>query len=55
MPGEVLKNMRIWGFVKKTCLYSKYYDEFEELKISILWCLKDRWAKAMQRLEKLLI
>jgi len=45
---------RLWKFVKKTCLYSKYYDKFEKFKGAIMECLEDRSAKVMQELETLL-
>lgn len=30
---------RVWKFVKKKCLYSKYYDKFPEFKTAIQTCL----------------
>lgn len=32
---------RLWKFVKKTCLYNKYYDVFECFKNAILDCLNN--------------
>ncbi|WGZ94165.1 MAG: hypothetical protein QJT81_20665 [Candidatus Thiothrix putei] len=30
---------RLWKFVKKKCLYSKYYDKFPAFKAAITNCL----------------
>lgn len=45
---------RLWKFVKRTCLYSKYYDKFEKFKEAIMECLENRSTKTMQELETLL-
>lgn len=32
---------RLWKFVKKEVLYSKYYDNFEKFKVAITECLSE--------------
>jgi transposase len=36
---------RVWKFVKKECLSSHYYDNFEEFKTSIVTCLDELGTK----------
>lgn len=36
---------RVWKFVKKECLASRYYSSFEEFKTSIVTCLDDLGTK----------
>jgi transposase len=45
---------RLWKFVKKNCLYSKYYDKFKTFKEAIMACLENKTSKRMQELETLL-
>jgi transposase len=45
---------RLWGFVKDTCLYSKYYTTFADFKQSISICLSETNGKHKQQLKTLL-
>ena len=45
---------RLWKYVKKACLYSKYYDKFKNFKDAIIDCLENRTTGVMQELETLL-
>ena len=45
---------RLWKFVKKTCLYSKYYTEFKAFKEAIMECLENKTAAGINVLESLL-
>jgi transposase len=45
---------RLWKFVKKKCLYSKYYDTFEKFQTAIEKCLAEASAKHQTELESLL-
>lgn len=45
---------RLWKFVKKTCLYSCYYQNFAEYKHRILDCLNNSDKIHKTKLEKLL-
>jgi len=45
---------RLWKFVKKECLYSKYYDQFESFKNAITDCLAEANGKRKQKLSSLL-
>lgn len=45
---------RLWKFVKKECLYSKYYEKFEPFKNAILDCLAETGGKHKQKLSSLL-
>jgi transposase len=45
---------RLWKFVKKTCLYSCYYHDFESYKRSILDCLANTNLAHKDKLKKLL-
>ena len=46
---------RLWKFVKKKCLWSKYYAEFEEVKTAISDCLDQTHAAYRDELQTLLI
>jgi transposase len=45
---------RLWGFVKDTCLYSKYYTAFADFKQSITLCLDETNGKYAPQLKTLL-
>jgi transposase len=45
---------RLWKFVKKECLYSKYYPTFAEFKAAICDCLNSTHTKHKQSLKSLL-
>jgi len=45
---------RLWKFVKKECLYSKYYSEFGNLKNAIINCLNQTDSTHKQELDSLL-
>lgn len=45
---------RLWKFVKKECLYSKYYSEFGNLKNAIINCLSQTDSTHKQELDSLL-
>ena len=45
---------RFWKFVKKQCLYSKYYEIFPEFKQAIEQCLEEANSRRQQKLESLL-
>ena len=45
---------RLWKFVKKQCLYSKYYETFDEFKLAIEQCLDEANSKHQSQLESLL-
>lgn len=45
---------RLWKFVKKQCLYSKYYSEFDTFKNAISDCLAHTHDKHKQKLDSLL-
>ena len=45
---------RLWKFVKKECLYSKYYETFTDFKRAITDCLVDTQTKHKQTLTSLL-
>jgi len=45
---------RLWKFVKKQCLYSKYYDDFSEFKNSITECLSKTHTEHKKELNSLL-
>ena len=45
---------RLWKFVKKKCLYSKYYDNFNVFKESISDCLNKTHTKYKEELDTLL-
>jgi len=46
---------RFWKFVKKQCLYSKYYPEFADFKAAILHCIDQVHEEHKEKLESLLI
>jgi len=45
---------RLWKFVKKQCLYSKYYDDFTAFKSAIQGCLLDLPTTHKAALDSLL-
>ena len=45
---------RLWKFVKKQCLYSKYYPEFLSFKKAIIECLEKTHSSHKQALDSLL-
>jgi transposase len=45
---------RVWKFVKKQCLYSKYYDQFEKFKQAIWGCLETAPVAHKDELNSLL-
>jgi len=45
---------RLWKFVKKECLYSKYYETFAAFKGAILECLREAQGKHKDQLATLL-
>ena len=45
---------RLWKFVKKTCLYSIYYDNFKDFKQSISTCLEQTHTTYKKELDSLL-
>ena len=45
---------RLWKFVKKKCLYSKYYENFGYFKASILECLEKTETIYKEELDSLL-
>lgn len=45
---------RLWKFVKKQCLYSKYYSEFKDFKNAIVNCLNQTDTTYKQELDSLL-
>lgn len=45
---------RLWKFVKKQCLYSKYYSEFATFKNSIIDCLHKTRSTHRKQLNSLL-
>ncbi len=45
---------RLWKFVKKECLYSRYYADFGSFKTAILECLSEAQGKHRQKLSSLL-
>lgn len=45
---------RIWKFVKKKCLYSRYYEKFPAFKASISKCLDETMATHKSDLDSLL-
>ena len=45
---------RLWKFVKKKCLYSKFYDNFSDFKASILGCLDEMQGKHRDEIRSLL-
>jgi len=45
---------RLWKFVKKKCLYSKYYPDFATFKNAITDCLNNTGAKYKKELDSLM-
>jgi transposase len=45
---------RLWKFVKKQCLYSKYYSEFKDFKNAIVNCLNQTDTTYKEELDSLL-
>jgi transposase len=45
---------RLWKFVKKKCLYAKYYENFSEFSSAIYECLNDAHLKYEKELNSLL-
>ena len=45
---------RLWKFVKKQCLYSKYYADFATFKAAIVTCLKETHTQHKSALDSLL-
>lgn len=45
---------RLWRFVRKECLYSKYYPKFDGFKQAIADCIQQAPAKHKEKLETLL-
>lgn len=45
---------RLWKYVKKSCLYSRYYAKFSDFKQAIVNCLKNESEGVFQDLETLL-
>ena len=45
---------RLWKFVKKQCLYSRYYSDFGHFKNSIVDCLKKTHSTHQHQLDSLL-
>lgn len=45
---------RLWKFVKKQCLYSKYYADFATFRAAILTCLSETHTKHKSALDSLI-
>lgn len=45
---------RLWKFVKKTCLYSRYYENFDDFKNAISTCISKTNSKHKKELDTLL-
>jgi len=45
---------RLWKFVKKQCLYSKYYPDFASFKAAITYCLDETSTVHQATLSSLL-
>jgi len=45
---------RLWRFVKKECLYSKYYDDFPAFRQGIVNCLEESQTTKNDKLKTLL-
>lgn len=45
---------RLWKFVKRKCLYSKYYEKFHDFKSGITDCLSKTDTEYRQELDSLL-
>ncbi len=45
---------RLWKFVKKQCLYSKYYDQFASFRDALIDCLSQTHSTYKHELDSLL-
>ena len=45
---------RLWKFVKKKCLYAKYYEDFTQFSSAISGCLETANVKYKKELDSLL-
>ncbi len=45
---------RLWRFVRKECLYSKYYPKFDGFKQALADCIQNAHTKHKDELETLL-
>jgi transposase len=45
---------RLWRYVRKECLYSKYYPQFDGFKQAVDGCIQNAHAKHRDDLESLL-
>lgn len=45
---------RLWRYVRKECLYSKYYPKFEGFKQAVVGCIQNAHAQHRDELESLL-
>lgn len=45
---------RLWKFVKKQCLYSRYYADFASFKAALVQCLKETDSRHKSALDSLL-
>ena len=45
---------RLWKYIKKTCLYSRYYEKFKDFKQAIMGCLENQTTEILHDLETLL-
>ena len=45
---------RLWRFIKKKCLYNKYYENFEAFKKAIDECIGDLTVKYKEDIERLM-
>ena len=45
---------RVWKFVKKKCLYSKYYEKFPAFKAAIAKCLDETMTTHKAEIDSLL-
>jgi hypothetical protein len=45
---------RLWKFVKKKCLYSKYYEDFESFQGAISTCIDNAHTTHKKELDSLL-
>ena len=46
---------RLWKFVKKKCLYSRYYSDFKKFKCAISDCINHTHNKYKRELDTLLV
>jgi len=42
---------RLWKYLKKKCLYSKYYENFKDFKQAIIDCLEKQTTEVLQELQ----